>query len=605
MAQLVKSFKKRTLKDPLTDTPLSDSAAIEEAASFEGEVTNFLKDLPAAFKLDIDADWSTHGALPPSPSFQFSVPSPAHSSLTMRLVAQQCELVITGQRLILKIYLPFLRPNHTTSALSASHNQAALGTINAAHAIIHASKALHGLCKQSSGATSKRPGPSIFAYYSFGQALFEAAVVCAHSVITQPTAIWAKVALDNVVGALEMMRDPEVVTGHYSTSGVVSEPVKVIELLKRKADGVRAGNGASPDNSGPKRKHADVETNTDRLLPGFQLPYVGAAVVSPGSGSSSAEPSSSPTGLTPSVQPIPDSPQASMPCNGSEVAGVRRTESEKVKSKRERRGPYPMVGIRVRPGRDGSPLVRQRPRADSTASTSSFIESDVRMQVPSPMTSRRPTPVPINHSFTIPPAQESLSMYQPPPPADSMQPPVQPELALDPHSDYTSSFANGDNSNLRSRRKFTIHDTGPPQIYSNGTPNPMSVFDQGQSNSFPNASSPVSFHSESSDQSPLAFGGGPVGYFAPSPYQPNSENGSQGSLLGLGLTPSISLDNTSDMNCSITTSSGDMMFDVKPQNDHRLQQSFVHPHEGWQHDTGCNPNGVPFWQTDYKPYFST
>jgi hypothetical protein len=126
-------------------------------------------------------------------------------SLTACVVAQQCELIITGQQLILKSYLPFLRPNHTTSTLGANHNQATLGTINAAHAIIHASRALHGLCEQPCGATSKWPGPSIFAYYSFGQALFEAAVVCVHSVITQPTAIWAKVALDNVVGTLEVM----------------------------------------------------------------------------------------------------------------------------------------------------------------------------------------------------------------------------------------------------------------------------------------------------------------------------------------------------------------------------------------------------------------
>ena len=110
MAQLVKSFKKHTFKDPLTDTPLPDSAAIEEAASFEGKVTNFLQDLPAAFKLDIDADRSTHSASPTSPPFQFSVPFPTHSSLTAHVVAQQCELVITRQRHILKIYLPFLRP---------------------------------------------------------------------------------------------------------------------------------------------------------------------------------------------------------------------------------------------------------------------------------------------------------------------------------------------------------------------------------------------------------------------------------------------------------------------------------------------------------------
>lgn len=213
-----------------------------------------------------------------------------------------------------------------------------------------------------------------------------------------------------------------------------------------------------------------------------------------------------------------------MPGNGSEVAGVRHTESKKVKTKREKKGPYPMVSIHVQPGRDGSPLVQQWGQADSTAWTSSFIESDVQMQVPNPMTSRQPTPVLINHSYTISPAQESLSMDQlePPPPPDSIQLSVQPELVLDPHSDYTSQVANGDNNNSSSQCNFIIHVTGPPQIYSNRMPNPMSVFDQDQSNSFRNASSPVSFHSESSGQPPFAIGGG---YFTPSPYQPNSKNG--------------------------------------------------------------------------------
>jgi hypothetical protein len=42
---------------------------------------------------------------------------------------------------------------------------------------------------------------------------------------------------------------PVVVTSHCTTPGGVSEPVKVIELLKRKADCVRAGKRALPDNS--------------------------------------------------------------------------------------------------------------------------------------------------------------------------------------------------------------------------------------------------------------------------------------------------------------------------------------------------------------------
>jgi hypothetical protein len=53
MAQLVKSVKKCTFKDPL-DAPPSDLTLIEEATLIEGEVTHFLMDFPTAFKLDAD-----------------------------------------------------------------------------------------------------------------------------------------------------------------------------------------------------------------------------------------------------------------------------------------------------------------------------------------------------------------------------------------------------------------------------------------------------------------------------------------------------------------------------------------------------------------------
>jgi hypothetical protein len=511
--------------------------------------------------------------------------------------------------------LPFLRPNNSGSTGNVSHNQAALGTVNAAHAIIHASRVLHALCKQPPGARSKRPGPAIFDYYSFGQALFEAAVVCAHSVIVQPTAIWAKVALDDIVGALEVMRDPVVATGrgsvHGGVEGSVSEPVKVVELLKKKADTIRAGNGSSAGSgSGSKRKHAEVESEADHLLAGFQLPYVGAAVAStgPGVGSPNSAPLSSPTDGTHSTRSRPGTPHNGVPSNGSEGVAAKRTDSEKVKSKKEKKAPYPMVGIRVRPGKEIPSLARQRERAHSTVSTSSLTESDTRIHAPSPLTPSQVTPMSTNRSFAIPAPQESSSMYQPPPAVDSMQPPPQPDVTPNTHSDYSSSsFASSDNSGIHSnltssRPKFAIHEISPQQGYSTGTLNPMAIFDQSQSNSFATASSPVSFRSGSSDQSPVSFGGGSVGYFAPNTYPTNFDNSSsQGSLLDLSLTPS--LDNTSGMNGSLTTSSNDMMFEVKSQNGIGLQQSFGH-RQGWQQDGGGNGNSAQFWQPDYKPYFS-
>jgi hypothetical protein len=74
----------------------------------------------------------------------------------------------------------------------------------------------------------------------------------------------------------------------------------------------------------------------------------------------------------------------------------------------------------------------------------------------------------------------------------------------------------------------------------------------------------------------------------------------------MNMTPSISMDNTGDMSGSLTTSSNDMMYDVKPQNGHGLQQSFSDTQgqgQGWQQDNGNNGNAAQFWPQ--PPYFTT
>jgi hypothetical protein len=182
------------------------------------------------------------------------------------------------------------------------------------------------------------------------------------------------------------------------------------------------------------------------------------------------------------------------------------------------------------------------------------------------------------------------------------------------HYDYSPPFTHGDNGsmnpNLHSHRRYTIHEVGPQQGYSTGTSNPTPMYDQTQGNPYTNASSPVSFRSGSSCQPPLSFGGaGPVGHFAPNSYHSNFDNHNlQGSMLGVSVAPNQPMDNTGDMNCSIPASSGDMMYDAKPQIGNDLQQPFGNPQaqgQEWHHVNGADANGAPFWQPDYKTYYST
>ncbi|KDQ56670.1 hypothetical protein JAAARDRAFT_87501, partial [Jaapia argillacea MUCL 33604] len=112
LAQLVKNIKKTSFRDPLVE-PASPESAIEQAAGFEADIKQWMNELPPCFRMDANLD-SHHAA--PSP---FTGSSPATSasspSESPYLVAQRCELAIVANRLILKVYIPFLRSKAQSS----------------------------------------------------------------------------------------------------------------------------------------------------------------------------------------------------------------------------------------------------------------------------------------------------------------------------------------------------------------------------------------------------------------------------------------------------------------------------------------------------------
>lgn len=305
----MKSVKKQMSKESHTDDNFDLSN--DQAASVESDITNWLSDLPMRYRLDLGSESSSSSSATP-----------------LLLIAQRCELVMAANRMILKLYLPFLRDANGHSPNKPSH-QAVLGTINAAHSIIHASRQLHSACQETR--------PALFDYYDFGRVLFDAAVVCAHAIIQQPTSILATEAMKNVDGALQIMR--EWGTYKYAADGAV-EGLKVIEVMKQKAEIARGGS-SSDDGSNPgiKRKRMDFEDNT--FDAGFQLPFVGASVTSVRT--DQAKPM-----LIPSRPTLSPSKESSM-----------KTSTKSSKDKEEKGSRYPTIGIRVRPGQ-GRPTNRQR-----------------------------------------------------------------------------------------------------------------------------------------------------------------------------------------------------------------------------------------------------
>jgi hypothetical protein len=196
LAQLVKGMKKRSFRDPYrvaTSSPLDQNAdlSIDAAIAFESEVATWISEIPPIFRLNMLEDDVNRLVQNANPI----------------LVAQQCEIMTITSRLVIKIFVPFLRRakngNGQNGLSGKAPHHAVHACVNAAHSIIHASKVAHTLFKRSSYSIRSE---SLF--YSFGRQIFDAAVISAHSVITSPQSLFAKVAMEDLKVALEIMRDP-------------------------------------------------------------------------------------------------------------------------------------------------------------------------------------------------------------------------------------------------------------------------------------------------------------------------------------------------------------------------------------------------------------
>lgn len=371
LAQLVKDIKRRSLRDSVQNDPAAhEQFTLEQAASCANEIKQWLTDLPSTFRMDIDSDPGAVQAPQPDGG-----PPAESTNVSPVLLAQRCELVVTAQRLVMKVYIPFLRPSYGHGN-STSYYQATVGTFTAAHAIIRSLRALCLMWKQRPDLRGRRPMPALFSFYSFSRALFDAAVACAHNVIKDPNSVWVHTAFEDVNFALDVLRDPMLNTGRGpmrgGVEGGVHEAIKVVELLQRKAESARSGSSDAAS-AGTKRKHDEIEADVEQLRHGFRFPFVSAPVVSANASvaaSDSATPLSvtgtrPPTGFPPDqqVQTVnrvsPVAEQAKRPSSVvSSVASKHGSEPPKSKDKHTKKQPYPQTGIRVRPGKEPSPFTK-------------------------------------------------------------------------------------------------------------------------------------------------------------------------------------------------------------------------------------------------------
>ncbi|CEL53297.1 putative transcriptional regulatory protein C139,03 OS=Schizosaccharomyces pombe (strain 972 / ATCC 24843) GN=SPAC139.03 PE=4 SV=1 [Rhizoctonia solani AG-1 IB] len=310
LAQLIKSLKRRILDE----RPLQ----LESAMSIERTITDFTKELPPEYRLDMS----------------LSAPSPGHmSDEETVLQIQRCELSSLANSLILKTYYPFLKRGESSTNFATPH-QASLACSSAAHSLIIASTTAHRFLPRT------RP-------YRFAQQLFGGAVVAGSVAISSPTNMLSQIALKDVKDALSVLRELDMFGHGY--------------VLVSKAEGAMGVSGA-----GVKRKREG-----EGLGLGFELPYVGASVVTTDDQPAQQDhthahththpdpplppptitalpslnipppppppPPQHPIPTIPTISPIqPPTPQSDLP---------KRTHDTKPPAKAS---PYPKIGVRIR-----------------------------------------------------------------------------------------------------------------------------------------------------------------------------------------------------------------------------------------------------------------
>lgn len=478
LARLVKDVKKRSFKDFLQNDPEAQvHYSLEQAMACANEVKQWLAELPAAFRLDVDSNLSNPPSAQRDVGASLLYPSPPSDCSTASpvLLAQRCELTVTAQRLIMKIYVPFLRPSNAHASATA-HYQAVIGVFTAAHTIIRAIRALCSMWKQRPDLKGRRPTPALFSFYSFGRTLFDAAVVCAHNVIKDPTSVWAQTAMEDVNYALDMMRDPVLNTGRGpmrgGIEGDVHEAIRIIMLLQNKADLARCGK--LDVSSGMKRKRDEPESDPERLSDDFQLPFIGGAV-------SSTIPDCVPSVLTshsgPCVVVATNSTQEKDTSLSEELPkrltppgppNSKRSQTDsrdsKSKDKSAKKSCYPRAGVRIRPIKDAPPFCRLR-----TPSSSGTPERNESALPPS-RTPAIPSTPNTEHPPCIPGFMPQPQSAPSPGVREVHHQTVTQDLSSDTKLDYQVPFGTGDQNGPRLGRV-----SQPPQYINSDASDPAPI----------------------------------------------------------------------------------------------------------------------------------
>ncbi len=329
---------------------------LDQAAFLEGEIRYFLQSMPPPLRFTVMDDKFKDDASPPPEAGDL----PNRSILRM----QRCALTIMAQRLIIMVYLPFLRRHPTSwrspmSSLSDSYaqpgdsgrgntwNPVLEPTFRAARCIIQASLLL-GSCNVSQSNPRQVP-PLLLGLYPVEKALLDAVTICTYTTTLHAVMTPGCQAADSALSGMRMLWD----------SKLGSECEALLQRLKKRFR-------ITPDYSsthGVKRKHEKIVMQTagsydaDLSKNGGEPPTNHLRVQ-----------------MTMQKQRITNDTSATGVQIGNTLPMGRDPETGQKGKKHAKKSHYPSVGIRVRQGKETPPFLRPKIGSPSISTPTTRVD---------------------------------------------------------------------------------------------------------------------------------------------------------------------------------------------------------------------------------------
>ncbi|KAH8118203.1 hypothetical protein DFH11DRAFT_1741202 [Phellopilus nigrolimitatus] len=476
LVELVKGMKRKlnAFREIHNDAHPSETRGMLDAMKIEIQL--WLTELPDHLKLKevpslgmVPCLMDMKGMSPPkrssaTPGDQGTPPATQYESPF--IIAMRCDLAISARYAFVMLCLPFTKE---TSSRTDSDDFASSGRsfdilfmMEPAMFIVRTWQFLHSIFKYVR--------PSMFMCYSFTRQLFDTAIVLGHMAIQQP--LYAAPALGSVRAAVEVLRDPSVLTGRPTMNdsrSLPSEAVRIVEELVLKAES--AFGGSSGTAVVAKRKHEEVDGAGNDFLYHFRFPYVGTGVVSAGPPVSTRVPA-----IGSAASPLTDSASALSGRTTEPTLNRSRLKQSPVDKGAMNIDPRP-AATKLKSSHAGLSAPSRPQKSKDSARARANSNASARSDAPTPSVILNPLPPPSHQGLAKHP---TLRVPEPPTPQASYQLSTsKPSLSL-PSQNYIPHQSSSSSSDFPANyRSGGFSPPSYPQPYSHqNVPIPVSVSPQ-------------------------------------------------------------------------------------------------------------------------------